>query len=304
MKLDDKLLAQLKKTVSACGGASEFARRCGIDPANISRYLNGKVHSVSDDNWQKLAPFLGEQRTPGARSGPEVIANTAELRECIKDAMMRHGLNSAQELSRRIGYDQPDSIARLLAGKLEWFPDVLSLVLTALGISYDATPLSPAERELLLPRDMLSAGARLVRPIPVVAWANAAGHLEMLSSQQEPTAERWNPETTETVLIPVGGRDDTLAFRISGVSMEPALLDNDVILVEPVCSLDEIRDRRIVVVQLLDAGRNIDGVFCKRFFRHGREIELRSDNPSGRNLAVRPAAIRWIGVAVRKICEL
>ena len=69
-------------------------------------------------------------------------------------------------------------------------------------------------------------------------------------------------------------------------------------------SLDEIRDRRIVVVQLLDAARNVDGVFCKRFFRRGRDIELRSDNPSGRNLAVRPEAVRWIGVAVRKICEL
>ena len=88
------------------------------------------------------------------------------------------------------------------------------------------------------------------------------------AQQQEPTAEHWDPETTETVLIPVGGRDDTLAFRISGVSMEPALLDNDVILVEPVSSLDEIRDRRIVVVQLLDAAETaaaigIDGAIVQ-----------------------------------------
>ncbi len=302
MKIDEKIIRELKRAVAASGGASRFADACGIDAANISRYLNGKVHSISDDNWQKLRPHLAVSEAVSARTDG-VIANTAELREFIKDAMMRNGLTSAAELTRRIGYDQPDTISRLLAGKLDWFPEVLSQVFATLGIDYDAAPLTRTERELLLPREMFAAGAQLVRPIPVVSWANAASHLAMLGAG-ETTCRDWNPESTETVLMPIGGRQDTVAFRISGVSMEPALQDNDVILVEPAESLDEIGNKRIVVVHLSESSGCSDEVYCKRFFRIGKKIELRSDNPAGRNLTIVPADIRWIGVAVRKLSEL
>ena len=105
MKLTPEVLDTLREAIRAAGGAGVFARKCHIDAANISRYLNGKVHSVSDDNWNKLKPFLSPAARPEHPEGITAIANTPELRECIKDAMMNRGLRSADDLRRSIGYD-------------------------------------------------------------------------------------------------------------------------------------------------------------------------------------------------------
>lgn len=53
---------------------------------------------------------------------PDTIRNTPELRECIKDAMLREGVASAADLNRLIGYDSVHTLERLLSGKLNWFP--------------------------------------------------------------------------------------------------------------------------------------------------------------------------------------
>ena len=58
MKVTQDLINRLREAVEKCGGAVDLARKSGVDAANISRYLNGKVNSISDDNWAKLAPFL------------------------------------------------------------------------------------------------------------------------------------------------------------------------------------------------------------------------------------------------------
>ena len=55
MKITDTLREEIGRAVKRSGGAGEFARRCGIDAANISRYLSGRVNSISDANWEKLA---------------------------------------------------------------------------------------------------------------------------------------------------------------------------------------------------------------------------------------------------------
>ena len=301
MKLTEDLLAELRSAVAAAGGAGEFARRCGIDAANISRYLSGKVRSVSDDNWTKLAPRLGV-RPFGHRS--DTIANTAALRECIKDAMMNRRLNSAADLNRYIGYDSIHTLDRLLGGQLDWFPDVLSLVFDALDIDPDAAPLTPAERELLVPRGMIREGGQLVRPLPVVAWANAAGLLDLVISSGAPTLEHWDPDATDTVLSPVGGRKDTIAFRVAGVSMEPVIMDNDVILVEPVRAVDEVPENKIVVAKFTDCAQFPDGVVCKRFHRQPGGFLLTSDNPAGRIIAFKAGDLAWLGIVVRKITEM
>jgi len=305
MKLTPELLDTLRAAVRSAGGAGAFARKCRVDAANISRYLNGKVHSVSDDNWNKLKPFLVSGAAPEPREGASTIANTPELRECIKDAMMSRGLRSADDLRRCVGYDSTRSIERLLSGKLNFFPDVLSAIFDALEIDPDDAPLQPAERGLLAPRGIYRQdGAMLVRPIPVVDWANAAGHLTQLVSCDKPVLADWDPETTETVPAPVGVRRDTQAFRVCGVSMEPTINDGDILFVEPAGSPDEIPQNKIVVAKLADGVAGADPVVCKRFARKDGWIMLNSDNPAGRNWKVRDRELVWIGVVVRKTCEL
>ena len=305
MKLTPEVLDTLRAAVRAAGGAGAFARKCHIDAANISRYLNGKVRSVGDDNWNKLKPFLDSADAPGMREPAATIANTPELRECIKDAMMNRGLRSADDLRRCVGYDSTRSIERLLSGKLNFFPDVLSAIFDALEIDPDDAPLQPAERGLLAPRGIYrNDGAMLVRPIPVVDWANAAGHLTQLLSCDKPVLAEWDPETTETVPSPVGVRRDTQAFRVCGVSMEPTINDGDILFVEPAASPREIPQNKIVVAKLADDVENSDPVVCKRFSRKDGWITLSSDNPAGRSWRLRDGQLVWIGVVVRKTCEL
>ena len=305
MRLTPEILERLRRAIEEAGGAGAFARLCHIDAANISRYLNGRVRSVGDDNWNKLEPFLRPRSIAGRAAGTSTVANTPELRECIKDAMMRQGLRSADDLRRCIGYDTTGSIERLLSGKLNFFPDVLSAIFDALEIDPDDAPLSPGERELLAPRGLYRKdGAMLVRPIPVVDWANAAGHLAQISACDRPVYATWDPDNTETVPAPVGTRRDTQAFRVSGVSMEPTINDGDILFVEPVTSPEDIPQNKIVVAKLSADAELPDTVVCKRFSRRNGEILLSSDNPAGRSCRVTARQLVWIGVVVRKTCEL
>jgi len=306
MKLTAEIQRSLRRAIDQAGGAGVFARLCRVDAANISRYMNGRVRSIGDDNWSKLAPFLDPAEEPPRRGGAlSTVANTPALRECIKDAMMRRGLRSADDLRRCIGYDSTSSIERLLSGKLNFFPDVLSAIFDALEINPDEAPLNPSERELLAPPGIYrNGGALLVRPIPVVDWANAAGHLEQLSGCDKPVYAAWDPETTETVPAPVGTRRDTQAFRVYGVSMEPTINDGDILFVEPAASPEEIPQHKIVVAKLSGDADAAGAVVCKRFSRRGGKFDLTSDNPSGRSWCVTARQLVWIGVVVRKTCEL
>ena len=302
MKITPDLIKRLREAVGKCGGAVDLARKSGIDAANISRYLNGKVNSISDDNWEKLKPYLPDKSfssAVGNARSTSTIANTPQLRECIKDGMMKRGLTSPAELTRHIGYDSVSTIERLLSGQLDWFPDVLGLTLSQLGIDYSDAPLSNLERGQLPPAGIYQAGGVLVRPLPVVAWANAASHLSMLNSEGA-VGRFWDTENTDTVLAPVGGRRDTIAFRVSGISMEPRINDSDVILVEPAESIESIPTNKIVVARLRPDG----DVVCKRLRRQGDTILLASDNPEGRIIPVTGSNIDWIGVVVRRISEL
>ena len=211
MKIDGKLRSALRQAVEAAGGVCEFARRCQMDAANISRYLNGKVSAISDDNWGKLAPYLETDGGDGTRRNG-VIRNTPELRDAVKQAMREAQIADAAMLNRRIGYDSAHTLERLLTGELKyWFPEVLSAVLAQLGVDYNGLSLNAAEKGLLMPQELFRNGAMLVRPIPVVSWANAAGCLEMITSPESSLAAHWDPESTETVPVPIGGRSDMLA---------------------------------------------------------------------------------------------
>lgn len=230
-------------------------------------------------------------------SSPDTIRNTPELRECIKDAMLREGVRDASELNRRIGYDSSHSLERLLAGKLNWFPDVLSAVLDELKIKQDDAPISPLERSMLAPEGIYNQGAILVRPVPVVDWANAADYIGSLIAGTSAIDRKWDPESIETIPAPTGCRKDTIALRVHGQSMEPKIQDGDKIYCEPVENLEELPNNKIVVVRFTDSAKEGAGcLFCKRFRRIGGEIFLTSDNPAGRNFnEVPPIDIAWLG---------
>ena len=241
MKIDSEIRAALERAIEANSNRYQFSLKVGIPQQTIGRWLSGWTTSITDDAWSRVHPYLkpymgtvaAPQVPPAAPpTTPDTIRNTPELRECIKDAMLREGVASAADLNRLIGYDSVHTLERLLSGKLNWFPDILSAVAEALGIDHDSLPISPAERMQLLPAGYFGDGAMLVRPIPVVSWANAAGHLDLLANPDTRLFSRWDPENTETVPAPVGTRKGTQAFRVTGISMEPTIMDDDIILVE------------------------------------------------------------------------
>ena len=319
---------ELKRRIELLGySQQEFATKCGISRQALSSWLN-EDRNAKASNVKKMADFLQcsmteiamaenhlekaviagdkfaadvleEETSVSLPQAPDTIRNTPELRECIKDAMLREGVRDASELNRAIGYDSVHSIERLLSGKLNWFPDVLSAVFEALKINHDDAPISPAERMMLLPDGFFNNGAILVRPLPVVAWANAASHLAMLASSDSCVPWKWDPETTETIPVPVGTRKNTQVFRVTGLSMEPTIHDDDIILAEQRFSFDEISDKKVVVVKFIDCGKYPDCIVCKRLRKFGKQLTLTSDNPAGLDFEIDPHDVEWLGVVVQ-----
>ncbi|NCC69486.1 MAG: hypothetical protein EOM14_15100, partial [Clostridia bacterium] len=196
------------------------------------------------------------------------------------------------------------TLARLLAGKLNWFPDMLSAVADALHIDRDDIPVSASERELLAPEGIYNEGAILIRPIPVVDWVNAADYVNSLICGTGTIFQRWNTETTETIPAPVGARKGTIALRVHGQSMEPKIIDGDKLYCEPVDCVDDVPNNKIVVVRFVDGFECCPGcLVCKRFRRIAGTILLTSDNPapSSRSFEdVSPGDIAWISKVVGK----
>ncbi|MBE6390337.1 MAG: hypothetical protein E7043_09240 [Lentisphaerae bacterium] len=300
MRLNETILHALRQAVLHSGGAKELAAKCHISASNISRYLNGKVSSITDECWERLQPFL---ELPSLPHTSGTVANTPELRAFLTAAMHKSGISTIEQLRRAIGYNSGDSLRRIFDGELNWFPDVLSAVLDALNCNPDLLPVTPAEKLLLSPRGLYRDGAMLVRPVPIVEWANAASSLESLESDTV-LMGRWDPETTPTVPVPADSRRDTKAFRVHGISMEPRILDDDIVLVEPAENCNLIPDNKIVVARFTDQSTIPEKVVCKRFRKQNSQFLLTSDNPEGRIIPFSPEDIAWIGIVVKKISEM
>ena len=301
MRIDDRILQALRKAVAQAGDAKELAAKCQVSASNISRYLSGKVKSITDDCWEKLQAVLELPPLP-ATSG--TIKNSAALREFIRQKMAENGMNSTEQLRRAIGYDSQTTINRLFNGELNWFPDVLSAVFDVLNCDPADSPLSGSELSMLSPRGLYRDGAMLVRPVPVVEWANAASHLESLESDNV-IMQNWDPDTTPTVPVPADSRRDTRAFKVHGISMEPRILDDDIVLVEPAENLNAIPDNKVVVVRFSEQSNIPEKVVCKRLRKQSpSQMLLTSDNPEGRIIPCSPDDIAWIGIVVKKISEM
>ena len=299
MRITESLLFSLRRAVAEAGDAKEFAIRSGVSASNISRYLSGKVKSITDECWEKLQPFL---EVPPAAAG--TISNTPELRKFILEGMEKLTMSSPEQLRKAIGYTSSRSLQRIFDGELNWFPDVLSAVFDVLEIDRRKAPLTPEELSMLQPGGLYRDGAILVRPVPVVDWANAASHLESLESENI-LMGHWDVENTPTVPVPADARRDIRAFRVHGISMEPRILDDDIVLVEPVENPDEIADNKVVIVRFNDSAVCAEKVVCKRLRRQpGGKALLTSDNPEGKIIPLESSEVSWIGVVVKKISEM
>lgn len=306
MRITREIQRAFREIKAAMGDYAELSRRSGVAQSTISRYVNGTTRSIDDHNWDRLKDYLMPYLDVDCAAvqlpkTADTIRNTSELRECIKDAMLRRGISDAEDLRKLIGYDSSRTMERLLSGKLNWFPDVLSAVLAALEIDHDSVPISPAERMLLLPRTAFDDGAILVRPIPVVDWANAADYVSNLTGGTNAIPFRWDPATTETVPAPMGMRKGTVALRVTGQSMEPRIQDGDMLFCEP-AQLSDIPSNKIVVVRFSDTYALCPGsIVCKRLKRFGDTVCLISDNDGGRAFDdIKPADFTWMGVVIGK----
>lgn len=301
MRIDDTILRALRRAVDEAGGAKEFAARCQVSASNISRYLSGKVKTVTDDCWEKLRPELNLRQLPHVDG---TITNTPELRSFILEAMQRSGMESIDQLRRAIGYNSAQTLQRIFNGELNWFPDVLSAVFDTLECDPADSPLTAGEISMLAPSGLYRDGAMLVRPVPVVEWANAASHLESLESERV-IMGKWDLENTPTVPVPASSRRDTKAFRVHGISMEPRILDDDIVLVEPAENFESIPDNKVVVVRFTEQSGIPEKVVCKRLRKqNGDQLLLTSDNPEGRIIPFHREDAAWVGIVVKKISEM
>lgn len=61
MKLDSTLRRAIAQAAERFDGAGKLGKKAGIDPGTVSRYINGKINSISDENWSKLEKVLKEK---------------------------------------------------------------------------------------------------------------------------------------------------------------------------------------------------------------------------------------------------
>ena len=300
MRITENILRALRQAVIDSGDAKEFAARTGISASNISRYLSGKVKSITDECWEKLQNEL--DLAPAAGTG--TVANTPELLKFIRQGMLKMNMETPDQLRKAIGYTSSRSLQRIFDGEINWFPDVLSAVFDILELDPNDSPLSKDELKLLSPEGFYRDGAMLVRPVPVVEWANAASHLESLVSDNV-VMGKWDVENTPTVPVPADARKDTRAFKVHGISMEPRILDDDIVLVEPAETPELIPDNKVVVVRFNDEASSEEKVVCKRLRKQPNgTFLLTSDNPEGKIIPFTCADVSWIGVVVKKISEM
>ena len=295
MRIDDVLLAKLAVAVEKFGGAREFSQRSGINAANISRYLSGKISSVSDRNWEKLAPWL-EESWPGQEnfSETEVVRASAELSEFLRTRMKFCGINDVETLRRRINHSCYELLRLQICGKLNWFSHTLATVLDALDITTEQTPLSPAERRIVDNARMKRGGAGIMRLLPVISGCScgdAPGYVAGLTSA-----------TVPPVPVPLDDERDLRAFQLCGKMMEPGLSDRDIVVVEAVEDIFVLAEGVLVVMRYTEGSSGSTLLRCGRFHRIGSDsILLSCDAPAGKPVCIALDAISWCAVIRQRI---
>ena len=87
--------------------------------------------------------------------------------------------------------------------------------------------------------------------------------------------------------------------------MEPRILDDDIVLVEPAENFESIPDNKVVVVRFTEQSGIPEKVVCKRLRKqNGDQLLLTSDNPEGRIIPFHREDAAWVGIVVKKISEM
>ena len=124
MYLSDEIIDAIKAAVGEkFGGQRLFAMKVGTSCANVSRWLNGKNHRISDETWHKLRPHIEKFLHPSAQPKPKAAdgssANNTEITinvagvSCEHIAKVLRGVDYLTEEQKRdiiakIFYDTPD----------------------------------------------------------------------------------------------------------------------------------------------------------------------------------------------------
>lgn len=304
MKITKEILTALKEAAEAVGGASSLAKRTGVDKANLSRYMNMRVNSISDDMWMKLesvlVPYL-DNIPMRPRKNQCTIRNTAELREIIKDRMRDLDIDG-KRLSDMLGYDSSHTVQRLLGGKLEFFPEILAAILNTLEISPDDCPMTAKERSMLPNPDYFKNGYVLSIPVPVFSTEDAASGLACQDGCVGPVMTKVNSDLPETIHLPVSERK-LIPLKITGESMEPVLNDGDIVLCEP---SSKPVNNKIAVCKFKDSYKRYPGGCVVKLYRRvGDTVLLTNYNGNaGDEFEANVNDLEWSMRAVRRVGSL
>jgi hypothetical protein len=102
MKLNGTIILALNRAAEKWGGVGNLGQKTGLSPSNISRYLSGKVRTVSDDNWLKLKGILGT----GLFGGEVQEAPVIEWKELQRDPELLERNGRVEHLLLRVQEQQ------------------------------------------------------------------------------------------------------------------------------------------------------------------------------------------------------
>lgn len=172
------------------------------------------------------------------------------------------GATSDQELAVKLGLSK-QSIADARSRKTvppAWIPKAaLQFGVTTDWLFWGRTPQNASQEQ--------SGDVDLIR-VPMVEARLSAGHGSLLVSGEVERSYAFRSD----FLLRKGNPNSMVMMRVSGDSMQPEIMDNDVVLLDQ--SKTEIKAGRIFAVGFDDA------IYCKRIDRVPGKIILKSVNPA------------------------
>lgn len=172
------------------------------------------------------------------------------------------GATSDQELAVKLGLSK-QSIADARSRKTvppAWIPKAaLQFGVTTDWLFWGRTPQNTSQEQ--------SGDVDLIR-VPMVEARLSAGHGSLLVSGEVERSYAFRSD----FLLRKGNPKSMVMMRVSGDSMQPEIMDNDVVLLDQ--SKTEIKAGRIFAVGFDDA------IYCKRIDRVPGKIILKSVNPA------------------------
>ena len=289
VKIDDALRVKLVKAVERAGGAKEFSRQCGINAANISRYLRGVISSIKDDNWEKLAPFLENDASGGhafSRSS-DVIRSTPELTEFITAKMKIVKIRNIEQLRVRMNFSSYELLRCQMAGKINWCADTIARVFEVLEIDTADSPVSGYEQRLIEHAAMKRQGTGVMRMLPVIR-----------------NLESGTPVIDGEVPVPLDDTRDLRAFRMSGDQMKPLLSVGDIGIFEVINPADMVPESPVAAVRYIDCISGDERLVFRRFHRaSGGLAVLSCDNTEFPCIIINESNISWCAIIRRRITE-